>query len=189
MKRQRTIIFMCLITLLAGRVPAQEKNATYDSGIYLSGLYNTLGNHPQTGGSLLIGCETVLVPRANLALGIQVGMYHSYEVSRYWNGFKPTTFNASTHLSSIELYIGWLPLNTLHHRLGIGAGYSFAPLVNVPEQPNTLYNDHGAMAKVYYRYIFNNRCFIGADVQYKRYFVYEFTPELLSVGVSAGYIF
>ena len=68
----------------------------------------------------------------------------------------------------------------------MGAGYSFAALVNVPEKPRTLYLDHGLLVRAGYDYVYDSGFFIGGQVQYTRYFVHSVTPDLLTVGVSLG---
>ncbi len=189
-----TCFFLIVLSLCTGMVRAQETAAadvaTPDSRSSLLRVeagYNVLGHHPHVGGMLQLGYEVSLpVRRVNLALGAQLGMYHAYDLREWWSGFHSTVFEADTHITPINLYLGWLPLCKEHHRLLVGAGYSFAALVNVPEKPRTLYLDHGLLVRAGYDYVYDSGFFIGGQVQYTRYFVHSVTPDLLTVGVSLG---
>ena len=185
-----TCFFLIILALCLGTVQAQEPAATiteHSSALRVEAGYNVLGHHPHVGGLLQVGYEVDLpVRRVNLALGAQLGMYHAYDLREWWSGFHSTVFEADTHITPINLYLGWLPLCKEHHRLLVGVGYSFAALVNVVDKPNTLYTDHGLLVRAGYDYVFDNNLFVGAQVQYTRYFVHPVTPDLLTVGVSLG---
>ncbi len=194
MEGMKKLKYICFILFFSGLpltfCKAQQYLVDYETNWFFRTnlLLNTFENpFKSSNANFEIDIEYYF-PKVPLFLGAGTSMYIDFKTNDLYTLKERNLSDWNTLLGS-NYYIGYCPLNTRGHRIGLATGYSLAFYVHTPEVPDKVHSDHGILARAFYEYTFTRSMSLGFFTQYIHYFKYETTPDFLSVGFTICFDF
>lgn len=182
------VALLLLLSLGISTAQAQQQQGQEPYfGLFRWGVMVNALHNPYATNNMHSGVDLEIhVPKVPLFFGLGASYYYSRDTDRRW--LREGEVRDWANVGGGSLFVGVKPWETGHHCIGLSGGYALAFDVHLSNQADKVYSDHGFLVRGTYDYRFNSCVSIGILVQYTRYCVHASTPDILSVGVSAGFL-
>ena len=185
----KSVLFTLLLLLFgisSAQAQRQEQQPYY--GLFRWGVMLNALQNPYATDNMHSGVDLEIhVPKVPLFFGLGGSYYYFRDADRRM--LREGEVRDWANVGGGSLFVGVKPWEAEHHCIGLSGGYALAFDVHLSGQADKVYSDHGFLVRGTYDYRFNSCASIGVLVQYTRYCVHASTPDILSVGVSAGFRF